>query len=91
MMELIDARKLPNNIEGRYHTTEECDGCAYCALVAPDNFDFNKETNTYFVSKQPATGEEEELMQQAIEDCPIGAIVDTGHPERRQNLDPAWN
>jgi ferredoxin len=87
-MESTDARKLLNNVEGRYHTTEECDGCAYCALVAPENFDFNKETNTYFVSKQPATLEEEELMQQAMEDCPIGGLIDTGQPEPQQ-VDPA--
>jgi ferredoxin len=66
--------KLPNNVPGKYHTTEECDGCAYCAAVAPDNFEFDKPTNTYFVGKQPVDAEEEELVLEAMEDCPLDAI-----------------
>lgn len=66
--------KLAGNVEGEYYTTEECDGCAYCASVAPENFDFNKEQNTYYVSKQPATPEEEDYVQEAMDDCPVDAI-----------------
>lgn len=67
-------KPLPNNAAGRYFTTEECDGCAYCASVAPDNFDFEKSTNTYFVAKQPVTPDEEEYVREALEDCPVDAI-----------------
>ena len=91
MIESNDAGKLPNNVEGRYHTTGECDGCAYCALVAPDNFDFDKETNSYYISKQPASKEEEELVQQAIEDCPIGAIIDKGNSPSGPNSEAIQN
>jgi ferredoxin len=91
MMESKDSGRLPNNVQGRYHTTEECDGCAYCALVAPENFDFDKESNSYFVSKQPTSAEEEELIQQAIEDCPIGAIVDTGNAPTVSSMGPGQN
>lgn len=73
-MEAPEAKKLPHNVPGKYYTTEECDGCAYCASVAPDNFDFDKETNTYFVARQPAEKEEEEFIQEAKEDCPVDAI-----------------
>jgi ferredoxin len=66
--------RLPENVEGDYYTTEECDGCAYCASVAPDNFEFNKEQNTYFVSKQPHTNEEKDYVQEAMDDCPVDAI-----------------
>ncbi len=52
-MEQLGPKRLPNNVPGRYFTTEECDGCAYCASVAPENFDYEKNTNTYFVSRQP--------------------------------------
>jgi ferredoxin len=69
-----DQTKLPNNVPGKYYTTEECDGCAYCAAVAPDNFEFDKPTNTYFVGKQPVDSEEEELMHEAKDDCPLDAI-----------------
>ena len=54
---------------GRFFTTEDCDGCAYCASIAPENFDYQKETNTYFVSRQPRTTAEEDEMLEALEDC----------------------
>lgn len=73
-MDAPEAKKLPHNVPGKYYTTEECDGCAYCASVAPDNFDFEKETNTYYVARQPADKEEEEILQEAKEDCPVDAI-----------------
>jgi ferredoxin len=79
-MQLNDPGKLPGNVEGEYYTTEECDGCAYCASVAPENFDFNKEENIYFVSKQPLTSEEKEFVQEALEDCPVDAIRRADHP-----------
>ena len=72
-----EAEKLPNNVPGKYYTTEECDGCAYCAAVAPDNFEFDKPTNTYFVGKQPEDQEEEGLVRDAMEDCPVDAIRTT--------------
>lgn len=69
-----DQKKLPENVPGKYYTTDDCDGCAYCAAVAPDNFEFHKPTNTYYVGKQPVDAEEEQLVQDAMEDCPLDAI-----------------
>jgi ferredoxin len=69
-----DSKKLPENVPGKYYTTDDCDGCAYCAAVAPDNFEFHKPTNTYYVGKQPVDAEEEQLVQDAMEDCPLDAI-----------------
>lgn len=73
-MDTATTRRLPNNVSGKFYTTEECDGCAYCASIAPENFDFEKETNTYFVARQPRSSEEEEYMREAAEDCPVDAI-----------------
>lgn len=69
-----DPKKLPLNAPGKYYTTEECDGCAYCASLAPENFDYNKDTNQYVVARQPKSKEEEEFVQEAMEDCPVDAI-----------------
>ncbi len=66
--------RLPMNTPGKYYVTEDCDGCAYCASVAPENFDFDKVTNTYYVARQPKTGPEVEFVREAMEDCPIDAI-----------------
>lgn len=84
MMVGTNAKKLPNNVDGKYYVTEECDGCAYCASVAPDNFEFDKSTNTYFINKQPATQEEMEFVQEAMEDCPVDAVQaeENGSPEQ---------
>jgi ferredoxin len=72
----VAAKKLPGNVEGKYFTTEDCDGCAYCAAVAPENFDFDRTSNTYFVSRQPVSEVEMEEVLEAMEDCPLDAIRD---------------
>ena len=69
-----ESSKLPNNVPGRYYVSEKCDGCAYCGGVAPENFDFDKPSNTYFIGRQPRTDEEIELVLEAMEDCPVDAI-----------------
>lgn len=69
-----DPKKLPENIPGKFYTTDDCDGCAYCAAVAPENFEFHKPTNTYFVAKQPVDSEELDMVLEAKEDCPVDAI-----------------
>jgi ferredoxin len=84
IVEPIDGpRVLPRNVPGEYSVTDKCDGCAYCALVAMANFDFDKRTNTYFVCRQPVGRAELELVIEAMEDCPVGAIDADGHPDRR--------
>jgi len=74
MKDTAEPVRLPNNAPGKYYTTEECDGCAYCASVAPENFDFEKSSNTYYVARQPQNSEEEEFVREAMEDCPVDAI-----------------
>jgi ferredoxin len=70
----MESRPLPRNAPGKFYTTEECDGCAYCASIAPDLFDFEKSSNTYYVVRQPLNREEEEYLMEALEDCPVDAI-----------------
>ncbi len=74
MMEKHTGRRLPKNVPGRFYTTENCDGCAYCASIAPDNFDYEKSTNQYFVCRQPTSESEDELVREASDDCPLDAI-----------------
>ena len=85
-METIPSNRLPHNVPGKYFVTDECDGCAYCASVAPELFDFERDSNTYYVSKQPANLEEEEFLQEAKDDCPVDAIrsEETAAVEQRQ-------
>ena len=74
MRETAEAEKLPSNAPGKYYTTEECDGCAYCASVAPENFEYEKSSNTYYIVRQPQNSEEEDFVREAMEDCPVDAI-----------------
>ena len=85
-MEAENPKKLSCNVPGKYFTTELCDGCAYCAAVAPENFDFEKSSNTYFVARQPRGSEEEEFLQEAMDDCPVDAIRAGGEIEGRENV-----
>jgi ferredoxin len=73
-MDSMTIHRLPLNVDGKYFVGDECDGCAYCALVAPDNFDFDKPSNTYYICRQPQSSGELELVLEALEDCPVGAI-----------------
>ena len=88
-METTDQKKLPYNVPGKYYTTEECDGCAYCASVAPDNFDFDKETNTYYVSIQARNTEEEDFLREAMEDCPVDAIKAEPNGQQQEIIHPS--
>lgn len=68
-------RRRPSNAPGKYFTTLECDGCAYCASVAPENFDYDKDSNSYYIARQPRDRAEEDLVIEALEDCPLDAIA----------------
>jgi ferredoxin len=70
--------KLPHNVPGDYFVSTDCDGCAYCGMVAPENFEFDKSSNTYFIAKQPGSHDELEMVREAMEDCPVDAIRRAG-------------
>jgi len=56
------------NADGRFFITEECDGCGLCGDAA-----------RYFVIRQPVDGSEEEaLLRDAMEQCPLSCIRDDG-------------
>lgn len=73
-MEPNGSHRLADNAPGKYYTTDDCDGCAYCAAVAPENFEYDRETNRYYITRQPMNADEEECVREAAEDCPVDAI-----------------
>ena len=91
------AQRLPKNVAGKYYTVDDCDGCAYCAAVAPENFEFDKATNTYFIGRQPVGKKEEEVVREAMDDCPVDAVRTNpdeeapedsdGHPQKEPHAD----
>lgn len=70
--------KLPENAPGKYYVDSTCIDCDACREMAPDNFTRSDENGYSYVVKQPASPEEEEQCQDAMEGCPVEAIGDDG-------------
>ena len=70
----------PQSVPGRYWV--DCDNCCahgICADFAPDNFrDSEEGPSCYFVFKQPETEREERQCHEALANCPVDAIHDSG-------------
>jgi len=56
-----------------YKVTEECISCHACVEVADKNFKMGEEIA--YVYKQPENEAEENQCQDALEVCPVGAII----------------
>ena len=72
------ANKYPDNAPGKYYVDNQCIDCDLCRETAPDNFMRNEDGGYSYVSKQPATHEEEERCKEAKEACLVEAIGDDG-------------
>ncbi|HET7537700.1 MAG TPA: ferredoxin [Candidatus Didemnitutus sp.] len=70
--------RLPTNVAGRFYVDSSCIDCDQCRAIAPDLFGRDSDSGTSFVSRQPVTGEEMELMQEAVSGCATASIGDDG-------------
>ena len=70
--------KWAENIEGAFYVDEQCIDCDLCREHAPDNFTRSDDEGHSYVFKQPSNSEEEELCEEALENCPVEAIGDDG-------------
>lgn len=66
------------NKRGKIYVDQSCIACDACVLTAPKNFSMHEEDGHAFVSRQPETPEEEALVKEAIEGCPVEAIGNDG-------------
>jgi ferredoxin len=73
------ANKYPENVAGKYFVDNQCIDCDLCRETAPNNFMRNEDGGYTFVTKQPATPEEEGQCKEAKEGCPVEAIGDDGN------------
>jgi ferredoxin len=69
--------RLPENEPGRYYVDSHCIDCDVCRDIAPDNFTRAVKRKYSFVFKQPENDVEESLCREALEACPVEAIVDS--------------
>jgi len=70
--------KLADNVPGKWYVDSNCIDCDVCRTTAPNNFEANEDEGYSFVAKQPASDEETEAMEEAMESCPTEAIGDDG-------------
>ena len=68
--------RLPENVAGKYYVDTQCIDCDVCRVTAPGNFQREEEKGYSYVSRQPATPEEETRCQEAMDCCPVEAIGD---------------
>lgn len=71
-------KKHPQNLPGKYYVTDDCLACESCQVEAPNNFRYG-EDRLSFVFKQPATPEEVEQCEKAVECCPMEAVRNDGN------------
>ena len=72
------AHKVELNVAGNWFVDTECIDCDLCRTTAPENFRAAEEDGYSYIYKQPQTAEEETLCRQAMEECPVEAIGDSG-------------
>ena len=70
-------QKLPQNVPGKFYVTDDCLACEACQYVAPNNFRYGEYGMSY-VFKQPTTAEELRQCEEAMDGCPLAAILDNG-------------
>lgn len=64
----------PDNAKGKFFVDKSCIACDACVIAAPDNFKMNEDAGHAFLSKQPATPQEQDQCKEAMDGCPVEAI-----------------
>ena len=70
--------KLPENVPGGFYVDRNCIDCDVCRDTSPANFTREDENGYSYVYRQPATPEELELCEEAMNVCPVEAIGNDG-------------
>ena len=61
------------NVPGKYYVDTTCVHCELCHEIAPDHFT-KTSSGEGFVHRQPHSVGEHAACDQALKDCPVGAI-----------------
>ncbi|MDR3322221.1 MAG: ferredoxin [Synergistaceae bacterium] len=54
--------------------TEQCIGCGVCVQVCPDVFNLDEEEGKGVIADISRANDEQKLVKEAIDCCPIGCI-----------------
>lgn len=66
---------FPDNVSGQFYVGDECISCFMCEDIAPESFRESDEGGYHIVFHQPINDVELELANEALEECPVEAIV----------------
>lgn len=70
--------KQPGSAPGAYYVDTQCIDCDVCRDTAPDFFTRNDDDGFSYVFAQPASAEDIELCEEALQSCPVDAIGNDG-------------
>jgi ferredoxin len=70
--------RVSESVPGKYYVDSQCIDCDVCRVTAPANFERQEDKGYSYVSRQPATPEEEARCQEAMDCCPVEAIGNDG-------------
>lgn len=76
-----DLTVVEGNAPGPFVVVSSCIDCDTCRCIAPALFARNPTRGCSYMRSQPDTEDEEELMEEAIECCPVCAIRKVGTDE----------
>ena len=68
---------LSREIRVSFHVEDNCIDCDLCRETAPANFERSDDEGTSAVTKQPENTDELAQCREAMEACPVEAIVET--------------
>jgi len=68
------SRTYAENVPGPFFVDDRCVYCDMCRTTAPRNFARGDHSEYAYVAKQPEDAEEWASCQEAMQDCPAGAV-----------------
>ena len=70
--------RQPENVPGKWYVDTSCVPCNSCMDEASNLLRYSADQSHVYFFKQPATPEEEQCAQRALEICPTGSIGNDG-------------
>ena len=70
--------KLPQTVPGPYYVDSTCIDCGQCPATAPEFFRRDDDAGVSYTHRQPLTGEEFSLAEEARVGCPTDSIGNDG-------------
>lgn len=68
------ADRVPENVDGPYFVDLNCIDCDTCRCIGPDHFERSAKNGYSYVCLQPRDEDEEDILEEAMDCCPVGAI-----------------